>query len=101
MQRNDLSRSHIPFKQDNTLASVLEMGSKSWLLAGLVPGIKRQPRKQLSIDPERLLAQLYRWRDEAIKAGRDGFWLARWLRACGIEAYVIHASSIPVPRASH
>ena len=111
MQQNDLSRSYVPFKQDNTLATVLEMGSKSWLLAGLVPGVKRQPRKQLSIDPERLLAQLHRWRDEAIKAGhaierivvgfeagRDGFWLARWLRARGIEAYVIHASSIPVPR---
>jgi transposase len=34
----------------------------------------------------------------AFEAGRDGFWLARWLRARGIEAYVMHASSIPVPR---
>lgn len=111
MQQNDLSRCYVPFKQDNTLATVLEMSSKSWLLAGLVPGVKRQPRKQLPIDPERLLSQLHRWRDEAVKAGhaierivvgfeagRDGFWLARWLRARGIEAYVIHASSIPVPR---
>jgi transposase len=59
-------------------------------------------------DPDRLLKQLLRWRAEAIKAGRgidritvafeagrDGFWLARWLRARGVEAYVIHASSIP------
>jgi transposase len=111
MQQNDLSRSYIPFKQDNTLATVLEMGSKSWLLAGLVPGITRQPLKKLSTAPEQLLAQLHRWRDEAVKAGhtierivvaleagRDGFWLARWLQARGIEAYVIHASSIPVPR---
>ena len=111
MQQNDLSRSYIPFNQDSTLVTVLEMSSKSWLLAGVVPGVKRQPRKGLPIDPERLLAQLHRWRDEAIKAGhaierivvgfeagRDGFWLARWLRARGIEAYVIHASSIPVPR---
>ena len=111
MQQNDLSRSYIPFNQDSTLVTVLEMSSKSWLLAGVVPGVQRQPRKGLPIDPERLLAQLHRWRDEAIKAGhaierivvgfeagRDGFWLARWLRARGIEAYVIHASSIPVPR---
>jgi transposase len=111
MQQNDLSRSHVPFKQDNTLATVLEMGSKSWLLAGLVPGVTRQPLKKLSTAPEQLLAQLHRWRDEAVKAGhpierivvaleagRDGFWLARWLQARGIEAYVIHASSIPVPR---
>src|ERR1700738_1872468 len=34
----------------------------------------------------------------AFEAGRDGFWLARWLRARGIEAYVIHASSIAMPR---
>jgi transposase len=34
----------------------------------------------------------------AFEAGRDGFWLARWLRARGIEAYVIHASSIAVSR---
>jgi transposase len=58
-----------------------------------------------------LLKLLYRWREEAEKAGRrierivvafeagrDGFWLARWLKACGIEAYVIHASSIAVSR---
>jgi len=76
-----------------------------------VPGVKRQPLKKLPADRERLLALLERWRDEAIKAGhaisriavafeagRDGFWLARWLRARGIEAYVIHASSIAMPR---
>jgi transposase len=34
----------------------------------------------------------------AYEAGRDGFWLARWLRARGIEAYVIHLSSVPVSR---
>ena len=33
-----------------------------------------------------------------IEAGRDGFWLARWLRARDIEAHVIHASSVPVSR---
>ena len=34
----------------------------------------------------------------AFEAGRDGFWLARWLRARGIEAYVIHPTSVPVSR---
>jgi transposase len=34
----------------------------------------------------------------AFEAGRDGFWLARWLRAREIEAHVIHASSIAVLR---
>jgi len=34
----------------------------------------------------------------AFEAGRDGFWLARWLRARDVEAYVIHASSVAVSR---
>ena len=34
----------------------------------------------------------------AFEAGRDGFWLARFLRAKGIEAYVIHPTSVPVSR---
>jgi transposase len=58
-----------------------------------------------------LLALLERWRGEAARsgrsitriavayeAGRDGFWLARWLRAHGIEAHVIHAASVAVSR---
>jgi transposase len=32
----------------------------------------------------------------AFEAGRDGFWLARWLEARGVEAHVIDASSIAV-----
>jgi len=34
----------------------------------------------------------------AFEAGRDGFWLARWLAGHGIEAHVIHASSVAVSR---
>ena len=34
----------------------------------------------------------------AYEAGRDGFWLARWLRARGIEVYVMHATSVAVSR---
>jgi transposase len=34
----------------------------------------------------------------AFEAGRDGFWLARWLRARNIEAYVIHPNSVAVSR---
>ena len=54
---------------------------------------------------------LHRWRDEAVKAGRkitrialafeagrDGLWLARWLEARGVEAHVIHPSSVAVSR---
>ena len=34
----------------------------------------------------------------AFEAGRDGFWLARWLRTRGIDAHVIHSSSVAVSR---
>src|SRR5208283_1584145 len=108
---NDLNQSRIVLKQDSTLIAVIEMSLSSWLVAGIVPGIERQPLKKLEADKHALLKLLHRWRDEAVKAGRkitriavafeagrDGFWLARWLRAHGIEAHVIHASSVAVPR---
>ena len=34
----------------------------------------------------------------AFEAGRDGFWLARWLRAHDVEAHVIHPTSVAVSR---
>jgi transposase len=36
----------------------------------VLPGIERQPRKKLEPSPERLLAVLHRWRDEAVRTGR-------------------------------
>src|SRR5215471_15759690 len=101
---NDLSRSLTRLDPDGTLIAVIEMSQSSWLVAGIVPGVERQPLKKLAVDESALLNLLNRWRMEAEKggrkidriavafeAGRDGFWLARWLRAHGIEAYVIHA----------
>jgi transposase len=34
----------------------------------------------------------------AFEAGRDGFWLARWLRARSIEPFVIQSTSAAVSR---
>src|SRR5690348_8536466 len=86
-QPNDLSRSLVALDQDSTIIAVVEPS------------------------PERLLGLLHRWQDEAVRAGRtitriavafeagrDGFWLARWLAARGVEAHVIHASSVAVSR---
>ena len=108
---NDLSRSLTPPDIHHTLIAVIEMSQSSWLVAGMVPGVERQPLKKLCADESALLKLLHRWRDEATKAGRkieriavafeagrDGFWLARWLRARDIEAHIIHASSVAVPR---
>src|SRR5438270_1800331 len=110
-QPNDLSRSLVALDQNSTIIAVVELSQSSWLVAGMLPGIERQPRKKLDPSPERLLALLHRWRDEAVKAGRtitrialafeagrDGFWLARWLEAREVEAHVIHPSSVAVSR---
>jgi transposase len=110
-QRNDLSRSDTPLEQQSTLIAVVEMSQSSWLVAGIVPGLERHPLKKLAPDEDALLRLLHRWRDEAAKAGctitrlavafeagRDGFWLARWLRAREVEAHVIHPTSIAVSR---
>jgi transposase len=110
-QPNDLSRSLAALEQDSTLVAVIELSQSSWLVAGIVPGVDRHPLKKLAPDEEALLRLLRCWRDGAAKAGctitriavafeagRDGFWLARWLRARGIEAYVIHPTSVAVTR---
>src|SRR6059036_148975 len=59
-QPNDLSRSLIALEQDATLIAVIEMGQSSWLVAGVVPGVKRQPLKKLAVDQAGLLQLLQR-----------------------------------------
>ena len=109
--KDDLSKSLVGLHQQKTVIAAIELSQASWLVGGIVPGIERDPLKKLVPDSEALLKLLHRWRDEAVKAGRainrivvafeagrDGFWLARWLRGRGVEAYVIHPTSIPVSR---
>jgi transposase len=108
---NDLSRSLAALEQDSTLLAVVEMGAAKWLVCGTVPGVARQPLKKLDADAPALLRLIERWRGEAercgrriarvvvaYEAGRDGFWLARWLMARGIEVHVIHSASVAVSR---
>src|SRR6201988_138263 len=88
-KQNDLSRCLVTLEQDATVIAVIEIGQSSWLVAGIVPGLERDPLKKLSPDQDALLQLLYRWRKEAVQAGRsikrivvayeagcDGFWLA-------------------------
>src|SRR4051794_6176424 len=67
---NDLSRSLTAFEQDSPLIVVIEMSQASWLVAGIVPGVDREPLKKLEPNGDALLRLLQRWRDEATKAGR-------------------------------
>jgi len=109
--RFDASRSLTALEQASTIIAVIEMSQTKWLVAALVPGVERQPLKKFDAQEEMLLKLLHGWRREAgnagrnikrivvaFEAGRDGFWLARWLRARDVEAYVIHPTSIAVSR---
>lgn len=108
---DDLSRSLVAFDQESAVVAVIELSNASWLVAGTLPGVARRPLKKLDPDPAALEQLLTRWRVEAesagrsigrmivaYEAGRDGFWLARWLQARGFETHVIHPTSVAVSR---
>ena len=100
------------FDHHTTLAIALELSGKSWELGAVVPGVTRRPRRRLDPrDMAGLLRQVERWKAEATtagrtiervvlayEAGRDGFWIARYLLARGIETHIMHPASIPVDR---
>ena len=80
--------------QDSTLVVVLELSARSWLVGARVPGIGRMSRYALAPSAEALAAWLGTAKARAgatgrtvvrvvlaYEAGRDGFWLARYL-AC-------------------
>jgi transposase len=110
-QPYDPTKPPVALEHDGTLVVVIGMSQASWLVAAIVPGVARRPLQKIKPDQEALLRLLTRWREEAaeagkpvtrtalaFEAGRDGFWLARWLRARGVEAHVIHANSVAVAR---
>jgi transposase len=100
------------FDHDSTLVVALELSGKSWEVGAVVPGLARRVRRRLEArDLTGLLGALERWKSEAgaagrrvervvltYEAGRDGFWIARFLEAQGVEVHVLHPASIPVPR---
>ena len=50
-QPNDLSRSLVALDQDSTIIAVVEMSQSSWLVAGMLPGIERQPAQEAGAEP--------------------------------------------------
>ena len=97
---------------EHTLILALEVSEKSWVVAAHVPGLAgSKPRRTLLPSAEALLATIDHYRTRAAKAGQSvdrvvlvyeagysGFWLARWLARCGVEAFVVQPSSVPVER---
>ena len=97
--------------QDSTLVVVLELSARSWLVGARVPGVGRLSRYAMAPSAEALAGWLGTTKARAAaagrtvarvvlayEAGRDGFWLARYLEARGVEVYVIQPSSVLVDR---
>jgi transposase len=96
---------------ESTIVTAVELSARSWLVSAQVAGVARQCRQKLAPSAAALLEHLDHLRQRAgragkrvgrvvvaYEAGRDGFWLARWLLEHGIEVYVIQPSSVPVDR---
>ena len=96
---------------NSTIIGALELSEKKWVLAVQLPGAGRHSRHVLDACGDGLLCFVERLRARwaaagrkiarvilTHEAGRDGFWLARYLARRGIEVHVIQPSSLPVDR---
>jgi transposase len=93
-----------------TLYLAFELGNKTWRL-GFSIGLGQRPRERcigagdtVALEEEiRLAKKRFALAQEArvvscYEAGRDGFWLHRYLVGQGVENLVVDASSIEIPR---
>jgi transposase len=95
---------------DATLYLAFELGSTSWTLAFTTSPAQRPRLRRIAagdlraLERELLTAKMrFGLALEApvrscYEAGRDGFWLHRWLRAAGVDNLVVDSSSIEVDR---
>src|ERR1700720_2326485 len=96
---------------DSTIIGALEMSEKKWGLAVQLPGVKRHTRHVLEAGGKELASLIERLKARCAaaghpiarvilthEAGRDGFWLARFLVRRGVEVHVMQPSSLPVDR---
>jgi len=83
---------------DTTIIGALELSEKKWVLAVQLPGVKRHTRHVLGASGEELATLIERLKARCgatghpiarviltHEAGREGFWLARFLMRRGVE----------------
>ena len=58
---NDLSRCLTEFDPHTTLIAVVELSLSSWLVAGMVPGMERNPLKKMEPDEADRTASARTW----------------------------------------
>ena len=96
---------------NSTIIGALELSEKKWVLAVHLPGVSRHSKHVLDACGDGLVGLLERLKARCAasgrkiarvilthEAGRDGFWLARFLARRSIEVHVIQPSSLPVDR---
>jgi len=96
---------------NSTIIGAVELSEKKWVLAVQLPGVGRHSRHALDACGDGLVSFVERLKAKCAaagrkiarvilthEAGRDGFWLARFLARRGIEVRVMQPSSLPVDR---
>jgi transposase len=92
-----------------TIYLALDLGRRRWTVDMLVPGDRDARLFQIAAGDRKPLLELVGRQHKMIgnpdvrvvscyEAGRDGFWLHRWLRGQGIESRVLDPASLEVPR---
>jgi transposase len=96
---------------DSTMIGALELSSKKWVFAVQLPGSRKHTRHTVEPNGPALETLLEKLKANGAlsgrpisrvimthEAGRDGFWLVRFLQRRGVEVHVMQASSLPVDR---
>ena len=91
-----------------TIIGALELSERKWVLAVQFPGNNRHSRHSLEASCSDLFGLIERLKARRAaaghkiervilthEAGRDGFWLARFLQQRSIEVHVMQPSSLP------
>jgi hypothetical protein len=94
---NDLSRSLNPLDPDGTLIAVIELSLSSWLVAGIVPGVERQPLKKLAVDESALGSRISFGRRVSDASGCEPFGPER-NRGARLMSQLRQINCKPVPR---
>lgn len=112
MQSIGTKRQPAAVHEDVRVLASIELSQKRWRVAGLAPDVDKISLVDVTGgDAHGLLEVLTRWRRGAelrlgspvgvsvcYEAGRDGFWLMRFLEAEDIEAIVLDPASLQVNR---
>jgi transposase len=108
-RRNEMTVRCEDTTETPTIHMALDLGRRCWTVGFVLPGDRDARLYQIAGgDREALLGLIERQRsrlDEAAvrivscyEAGRDAFWLDRWLKAHGVDNRILDPASLEVPR---